>query len=152
MTGTASTGTPVSEKLALVQRLIDEGFAIGNPDIVDELFAPDVVVHQLGEQGEIAREHLKQAVLDMHRAFPDLTHEIEDTAEVGHTLWVRATLRGTATGPYFGRPPSNRPVEFTAIDILRIVEGQIVEHWGGADRFALLTQTGVLDEHLAAPD
>jgi predicted ester cyclase len=55
---------------------------------------------------------------------------------------VRA--RGTASGPFFG-PPSNRPIDITVIDVARIVDGQIVEHWGVPDRFALLAQTGVLD-------
>jgi predicted ester cyclase len=31
------------------------------------------------------------------------------------------------------------------IDVARIVDGQIVEHRGVPDRFALLAQTGVLD-------
>jgi predicted ester cyclase len=30
------------------------------------------------------------------------------------------------------------------VDIARIVDGRIVEHWGVPDRFALLAQTGVL--------
>ena len=57
--------------------------------------------------------------------------------------------RGTNTGPFFG-PPSRRPVEITVIDIARIVDGRIVEHWGVPDRFALLAQTGVLDRLTAA--
>ena len=32
----------------------------------------------------------------------------------------------------------------TVVDIARIVDGRIVEHWGVPDRFALLAQTGVL--------
>ena len=53
-------------------------------------------------------------------------------------------MRGTATGPFFG-PPSGRPVDFTVIDVARIVGGRIVEHWGVPDRFAMLAQTGILD-------
>ncbi|MCT1804101.1 ester cyclase [Kocuria carniphila] len=30
------------------------------------------------------------------------------------------------------------------IDVARVVDGQIIEHWGVPDRFALLAQTGVL--------
>jgi predicted ester cyclase len=36
-------------------------------------------------------------------------------------------------------------VQLTVIDVCRIVNGRIVEHWGVPDRFALLAQTGVLD-------
>jgi predicted SnoaL-like aldol condensation-catalyzing enzyme len=31
------------------------------------------------------------------------------------------------------------------IDIARVVDGRLVEHWGVPDRFAMLVQTGVLD-------
>jgi predicted ester cyclase len=57
---------------------------------------------------------------------------------------VRVRGRGTATGPFFG-PPSCRPVDFTVVDIARVVDDRIVEHWGVPDRFAVLAQTGLLD-------
>ena len=36
-------------------------------------------------------------------------------------------------------------MDFTVIDVCRVVDGRIVEHWGVPDRFAALAQTGVLD-------
>src|SRR5437870_615481 len=76
---------------------------------------------------------------DVHWAFPDITFTIEDAVESGDTIWVRVRGRGTATGPYFG-PPSGRPVDFTVIDVCRVVDGRIVEHWGVPDRFAVLAR------------
>jgi ketosteroid isomerase-like protein len=67
----------------------------------------------------------------------------DDTVESGDTIWVRARGRGTATGPFFGAP-SGRPLDFTVIDVARVVDGRIVEHWGVPDRFAVPAQTGVL--------
>jgi predicted ester cyclase len=75
---------------------------------------------------------------------PDICFTIEDSVEQGDAIWVRVRGRGTATGPFFG-PPSNHPVDFTVIDIARVVDGRLVEHWGVPDRFAMLVQTGVLD-------
>ena len=75
---------------------------------------------------------------------PTSRFTIEDSVEQGDAIWVRVRGRGTATGPFFG-PPSNRPVNFTVIDIARVVDGRLVEHWGVPDRFAMLVQTGVLD-------
>jgi predicted ester cyclase len=74
---------------------------------------------------------------------PDLRFTIEDTVEAGDVIWVRTRGRGTATGPFFGAP-SGRPLDFTVIDVARVVDGRIVEHWGVPDRFAVLAQTGVL--------
>jgi len=35
------------------------------------------------------------------------------------------------------------------IDVCRVVDGRIVEHWEVPDRFAALAQTGVLDQWAA---
>ena len=145
MTTTETTARQV------MQRMFDEGFATGDDTIVDELCSADLVEHQFGLAGRGAEavEHVKAAVRDVHRMAPDLRFTIEDTVESGDTIWVRVRGRGTATGPFFG-PPSGRPLDFTVIDVARVVDGRIVEHWGVPDRFAVLAQTGALDRLKAA--
>jgi predicted ester cyclase len=135
-----------SAALAVAQRLFDEGFATGDGDVVEELCSPNLVEHQFGMSGTgaEAKEHVKEAIRQVHAVTPDMTFTIEDSVERGDTIWVRVRAKGTATGPFFG-PPTHRPVEITVIDILRIIDGRIVEHWGVPDRFALMAQTGVLD-------
>jgi predicted ester cyclase len=144
----ATVPSPVrhdSEALSVMRRMFDEGFATGETAVVDELCAADLVEHQFGMAGAGAEavEHVKQAIRDVHTATPDISFTIEDSVERGDTIWVRVRAQGTATGPFFG-PPSGRPVDITVVDIARVVDGRIVEHWGVPDRFALLAQTGVL--------
>ncbi len=130
----------------VMRRMFDEGFATGRGEVVDELCSPDLVDHQFGlaGAGEEARQHVREAMRGVHEAVSDIAFEIEDVAFVEDRVWVRVRARGNATGPFFG-PPSGRPVDFTIIDVARIRDGQIVEHWGVPDRFAMLAQTGVLD-------
>lgn len=129
----------------VLRRMFEEGFATGDPSVVDEVCSPDLVEHQFGlaATGEQAREHVKAAIRDVHAAVPDISFSIEDSAEQGGKIWVRVRARGTATGPFFG-PPSNHPIDITVFDLARVVDGRIVEHWGVPDRFALLAQTGLL--------
>ena len=138
--------TTETTALRVVRRMFDEGFSTGNDAIVDELCSPDLVEHQFGlaGSGQEAVEHVKAAVRDVHRAVPDLRFTIEDAVESGDTIWVRVRAQGTATGPFFG-PPSGRQLDFSVIDVARVVDGRIVEHWGVPDRFAMLAQTGVLE-------
>ena len=140
------TEPSATQGLTVLRRIFDEGFATGDGGVVDEVCAPDVVEHQFGlaGSGAAAIAHVKAAIADVHRAVPDMTFTIEDSASSGDTVWVRVRARGTATGPFFG-PPSGRPVDITVIDVARVVDGLIVEHWGVPDRFALLAQTGVLE-------
>lgn len=135
-----------SEAFTVLQRMLDEGFATGDASVVDQLCSPGLIDHQFGLAGAGAEpiEHVKAAVRDVHSAIPDISFTIEDFADAGDIIWIRARARGTATGPFFG-PPSGRPVDFTVIDVARVVDGRIAEHWGVPDRFAMLAQTGVLD-------
>lgn len=139
-------GTSASPASIVMSRIFHEGFATGEGAIVDELCSPDLVEHQFGlaGTGQQAIEHVKAAMRDVHTAVPDIAFTIEDEVEDGDTIWVRVRAQGTATGPFFG-PPSGRPLDFTVVDVARVVDGRIVEHWGVPDRFAMLAQSGVLE-------
>lgn len=129
----------------VVERMLHEGFATGNPDIVDELCAPDIVEHQFGlaGTGSEAIAKIKQGIIDVHAAMPDLRFDVGDWAVAGDVVWVRAEALGTNTGPFLG-PPTGLPVRFTVIDVARVVHGRIVEHWGVPDRFEMLVRLGRL--------
>ncbi|MEU7002097.1 ester cyclase [Nonomuraea sp. NPDC046570] len=135
-----------SDAYTVMRRIFEEGFAKGDGDVVDQLCAPDLVEHQFGLSGTGAEaiQHVKDAIRDVHGIVPDISFTIEDSVEQGDKIWVRVRAQGTATGPFFG-PPSGRAVDFTVLDVARVVDGRIVEHWGVPDRFAMLAQTGVLD-------
>jgi len=135
-----------ADPTAVIRRMFDEGFATGDGAVVDEICSPDLVEHQFGLSGDSAAaiQHVKDAMRQVHGAVPDISFTIEESVENGDKLWVRVRAQGTATGPFFG-PPSGRPIDFTVFDVVRVVDGRIVEHWGVPDRFAMLAQTGVLD-------
>jgi predicted ester cyclase len=139
----SANGLP--ENVEVLRRILDEGFATGDTSVVDELCSPDLLEHQFGldGQGAAAIAQVKEAITQVHAAMPDLSYELEDWAVRGDVVWARFRGRGTNTGPFFG-PPSGKPVEVTVIDVARVVDGRVVEHWGVPDRFALLQQTGVL--------
>ena len=56
----------------------------------------------------------------------------------------RATIRGTHEGMFQGIAPMGRRVTFSVIDIVRIEQGRIIEHWGGPDMWDLLQQLGAV--------
>jgi ketosteroid isomerase-like protein len=139
------TLTQSTTAAAVVERMLHEGFEVGNPDIVDELCSPDMIEHQFGLAGvgPTAIEKVKRGIQAVHAAFSDLRFTVADIAQNGETVWVRAEVTGTHTGPFIG-PPTGKPVHFTVIDVAVVRDGRIVEHWGVPDRFAILAQTGQL--------
>ena len=137
--------TAGSAALRVVERMLHEGFATGNQDIVDELCSPDLIEHQFGLSGTGAEAiaKVKRGIADVHRGMPDLRFTVGDWAQLGDTVWVRAEATGTNTGPFMG-PATGKALRFTVIDVARVQDGRIVEHWGVPDRFAILMKLGRL--------
>lgn len=49
---------------------------------------------------------------------------------------------GSPTGDFIGITPTGGPVRFEVMYIVRIADGQIVEHWGLVDQLGLVRQLG----------
>jgi predicted ester cyclase len=65
--------------------------------------------------------------------FPDLSVTVEDVMAEGDRVTARVVMRGTHQGEFQGLAPTGKRVEVRAIDMFRISNGKIVEHWGHAD-------------------
>ena len=56
---------------------------------------------------------------------------------------TRKTFHGTHSGELMGIPPTGKPVSIQVVDILRLRDGKVTEHWGEVDMLGLLQQLGV---------
>ena len=75
---------------------------------------------------------------------PDYHTTIEDLIAEGDKVVARVTMTGTHTGDFWGIPPTGRRVNLTAIYIVRIADGKIVEHWGEEDGVKVLRELGFI--------
>jgi len=130
------------ENAKLFGRLIEAGFNQGNLAELDRLISVNFVEHQFG--AEPGRDGIKSLIHEMRTAFPDLQMTIEDVAVAGDKVWARLRCRGTHRGPLMGIPPTGRSIDTTALEVCRVKDGMLVEHWGVPDRFAAMTQLGLL--------
>ena len=62
-------------------------------------------------------------------AFPDATMQIEDQIAERDLVVTRKTFRGTHLGDQWGLPATGNRVQVEFIDIFRIRDGQLAEHW-----------------------
>lgn len=122
------TVTPEANK-ALIRRLFEEVIPAGDPTAMRELVAPDWIDHLPMPGQPPGVEGGEYVVSTMHTAHPDLRFSIDDLIAEDDRVMIRWTLRGTNTGPMFGRPPTGEPVEREAIVIFRIADGKIAERW-----------------------
>jgi predicted ester cyclase len=134
---------------AIVRRFLEGIFSQRNPDVVDELAAPDFVVHDpSSEAGDVDAQGVKEWIAWSHGAFPDLRVTIEDqVAEVGNVA-TRWTVRGTHQGEMMGAAPTGNQVTFTGTQTDCISGGKIVESWSNWDTLGNLQQIGAVP----APD
>ncbi len=77
-------------------------------------------------------------------AFPDARFTIEDMIAEGDRVATKKTFTGTHTGDFAGIAPTGNRVTLTYVDILRLRDGRIIEHWLNMDQLSFMQQLGVI--------
>jgi predicted ester cyclase len=75
-------------------------------------------------------------------AIPDSHHTIETQVIQDDMIASVLTVAGTHSGPFFGVPPTGRPVQYTVLMVDRIQDGVIVQHWALPDLLSVFRQVG----------
>ena len=132
------------ENKAVVRRFVEEVQSQGRLDVIDHVIAPDFVNHTAPPGLPPTREGGRQLMALFRAAFPDGHMTIEDMLAEGDKVVTRKTFHGTHQGEFMGIPPTGRHVAIQVIDIVRVVDGQVVEHWNVVDNLGLLHQLGVI--------
>lgn len=84
-------------------------------------------------------------------AIPDVRHNVVELVAEGDRVAIRLRITGTQQGELMGVPPTGKPVDFGAINILRLTDGKVAEQWLNADMLAVLRQIGAIPTPQAAP-
>ena len=133
---------------AIYRRLIEEGFNQGNLAVVDELMAPDAREHQRGSGDGV--EGAKGTINYLRSVFPDFKITIDELVVSGDKVWARQKGGGTNLGSFAGHPPTGIKAFIDVIDIVRIEDGKIVEHWGVPDQLGMMLQLGHIPQPVKA--
>ena len=137
---------------AIVRRWFTEFWGTSwNPDIVDELGAPDILVQYLLQAPHRGRADLKTFMAELRQAFPDLNVTgVADFVCDGDYVVGRWEGRGTHTGPAYcdflvGSLPaaSGQKMRFTGTTVLRVENGKIAAQIGLDDGVTALLQLGL---------
>ena len=131
----------------IVRRWIEEGWNRGNVDIADDLYSPEFTAEPMRE-GELRTEGIqavKDYVLHLRAAFPDLHFTVRYLVAEGDIVVGAFQIEGTHSGTLFGIPATGKKVSFTAVDVWRFQEGKIRERpLAVADFLRSLQQMGVV--------
>ena len=128
---------------AVVRRFVEEVQVKGNLAVIDELFSADYIDHS-GLAGSEDLEATKRFFQMFAGAFADQAVTIDDQIAEGDKVVTRKVLHGTHVGSFMGIPPTGKRLTVQVIDIFRVSEGKIAEHWAITDRFGMMQQLGMM--------
>lgn len=140
----------VETNKATVRRYYDEVLNGGNISLLDELAVPDYDEHSPFPGQPNGVEGLKARVGGIMGAFrPRFTlHALVAEDETVVAYW---TNTGTHQGDFLGIPPTGRTVTISGIDVHRLRDGRLAEHWHVVEELQMLQQLGVLPTPEGAP-
>jgi predicted ester cyclase len=132
------------ENKGTARRIVSEIFRDHELSLIDELFAQDYVDHTLPPDVPPNREGLRQVILALQAAFPDLNYTIEHEVAEGDLVAQRLLGKGTLRGAFMGMPATGKSAVWQEMHLHRFDRaGKLAEHWGTNDDLGMLTQLGL---------
>jgi predicted ester cyclase len=120
------------ENKRLVRRLVEEGLARHDPDVVDEIAT-----------GEFAQA-AKRWVSPFRGAFPDFEMEIVELIAEGDAVVAHFRCSGTHRGEWLGVPATERRFEnVDEIYIFHVENGKLCSAIGVEDNLTRMRQLGI---------
>lgn len=116
----------VSKNKALMRRIYEEMWNVGNPALAIELFSNP--------------EGVTSFVSQFLSSFPDLRHTVEEMIGEGDQVAVRFSAQGTHSGLWLQFAPTGKSIHYTGVTLARIAGDKIVTHQTWWDKAALIEQ------------
>ena len=141
---------PSSEQLRQERLTIEtfyRAFSDKNPDLVDEVLAPDWEDIPLAPEQEPGPAGIKPIIRSVIQAFPDVQITVHDMVQEQGKIGVRAEIRGTHKGEFFGIPPTGKSVSFRLHEFHILKGGRVKTTWHMEDWFGLFIQLGQFPSH-----
>ena len=132
----------------VVRRYYEQVFNQRSTDLIDQLAVEDYVEHdpfpgQGNGRADLAAR--AQAILD---AFTPLQFHLEHLVAENDLVIAHWSQAGTHNGAFMGITATGRQYTITGIDIHKMRDGRMAEHWHVVDLYGLLQQLGAIP----APD
>lgn len=128
----------------LIRQYYEEVVNTGDVAAIADFISPDYVYIHQGVKHPLGIDGEKEHVLGVRQTYPDLHLTVERQIAEGDWVATVLTARGTHRGVWMGMTPTNKPVEVTAVNVDKVVDGKIVEHGGAANLLGPLLDIGVI--------
>ena len=129
------------ENKRLARRFLEEVVNNGAVDRFPDFLAPEYVAPDIGVTGiDQAREH----TLAFRRCYPDMAVTVEGQVAEGDIVVTWWVMHGTHLGAVGEIPATGKKITLRGVNIQKIRNGRIVEHWGGSNSLEALLEIGLV--------
>jgi steroid delta-isomerase-like uncharacterized protein len=134
----------IERNKAVIRRFVEQVQNKKDFTVYDELTDPEFV-NLSAPPGVRADSEGGRMWLNMFAdAYPDCEFTIDDMIAEGDRVVTKKTFSGTHSSDFGGIPATGKRVTLQYVDIMRVREGKIVEHWLSMDQLSWLQQLGVV--------
>ncbi|BCB84593.1 ester cyclase [Phytohabitans suffuscus] len=130
--------------IAVVRRNTEEVQGKGDWSLFEELFADDFVDHTPQPGTTPDKDGVRALYRALREGFPDFRADIKWQIASGGMVTTYKIYHGTQTGPILGIAPTGRAVEFETVDVMKVTDGRITDHWGVGNLLKMLVQLGAV--------
>ena len=131
---------------ALYRTFVDKAFGERDLSVLDELISDQFVDHNPVPGTEGNKAGMRQGLEMFLQAFPDMQSDVDFLVAEGDLVVGHHTSTGTHKGEFMGMPATGKHFQVDEIHIVRIVNGQAVEHWGLANDMSMMQQLGMVEQ------
>jgi len=133
-----ASAAPVGDATALVRRYFEEGWAVANSPVLDEVVDPAYALYGSDPSFVNDINGLRGTIATAHTLMPDLSISVEFARQADDMVFARVLLQGTLSNAELGSLATGAPAILTIHSMLRVAEGRIVEEWQVIDLSPLL--------------
>ncbi len=134
----------------LARRVFEEVLNQRRLELLDQLAVSDYIEHNPLPGQRTGVDGINDRYTMLFEAF-DSTFAVDDVIAEGDKVVLRWTQAGRHIGPIFGRPATDRTFRTTGIEIWRVENGKLAEHWDAVDIFGQMIQLGLFPQDTGNP-
>ncbi len=126
----------------VVSRFYNDVFIQHDVSRIDEYMRDDYIQHNADcPQGKAGFLEFFDTIF---AAVPDFSYTLKMMVAEGDIVVAFSTTTGTHTGgSWLGKDASGNRLDYDVVDIFRVQDGKIAEHWDVADTYTFFNQLGV---------
>jgi predicted ester cyclase len=132
------------ENKQLVLRYYEDVVNGAKVDDLPEFISPEYVEVHNNKRYPIGIEGARNHILGGHETYRGLRITVQRQIAEGDWVVTQITAVGTHVGSWLGMKPTGKEVEFTCVNVDRVVDGRIVEHGGAANMLEPLLEIGAV--------